>query len=144
MVASVLDGEDIGQDALLRALEAAPPDRPIDKPEAWLLRIAHNLALDLPRRRARAEPREWEGDLDLIVDPVDERARREAAAATLPIFMHLPASHRSVVILYDVLEAAGSNKHPALPSAERQLLQRYVDLSNARDFETLRRCWRLT
>ena len=39
----------------------------------------------------------------------------------LPIFMHLPASQRSVVILFDVLE-----------------LQRFVDLFNARDFEALR------
>lgn len=172
MVGSALDGEDIVQDALLRALEAAPPDRPIDNPEGWLFRIAHNLALDLLRRRARASAIEGEDDVDFIVDPVDELARREAAAATLPTFMYMPASQRSVVILFDVLDysaedisvilgttvpavksllqrgrgclrdlagrAVGANKRPPLSSAEQRLLQRYVDLFNARDFDTLR------
>lgn len=172
MVGSVLDGEDIVQDALLRALEAAPPDRPIENPEGWLFRIAHNLALDLLRRRARIGSTEEEDALDFIADPFDELARREAAAATLPTFMHMPASQRSVVVLFDVLdysaeeiseilgttvpavksllqrgrgrlrdlakEGAGANKRPPLSSAERRLLQRYVDLFNARDFDTLR------
>ena len=53
MVGSALDGEDIVQEAMLRALEAALPDRPIENPEGWLFRIAHNLALDFLRRRAR-------------------------------------------------------------------------------------------
>lgn len=172
MVGSALDGEDIVQDALLRALEAAPPDRPVDNPEGWLFRIAHNLALDLLRRRARIGPTQGEDSLDSIADPVDELARREAAAATLPTFMHMPASQRSVVILFDVLdhsaqeigeilgttvpavksllqrgrgrlrelarEAVDSDQRAALSSAERRLLQRYVDLFNARDFDTLR------
>ncbi|MGE0310656.1 MAG: sigma-70 family RNA polymerase sigma factor [Lautropia sp.] len=172
MVGSALDGEDIVQDALLRAIEAAPPDRPIDNPEGWLFRIAHNLALDMLRRRSRMGTSEGEAALELIADPEDQLARREAAAATLPTFMHLPASQRSVVILFDVLDysaeetsellgttvpavksllqrgrrrlrelarrAPGADRLPALSSAERTLLQRYVDLFNARDFETLR------
>jgi RNA polymerase sigma-70 factor, ECF subfamily len=35
-------------------------------------------------------------------------------------------------------EASAADRLPALWSAERSLLQRYVDLFNARDFETLR------
>ena len=50
MVGSVLDGEDIVQEALLRALESGVPDRPVQNPEGWLFRIAHNLALDFLRR----------------------------------------------------------------------------------------------
>lgn len=172
MVGSALDGEDIVQDALVRALESAVPDRPIDNPEGWLFRIAHNLALDLLRRRARVDDRQSEDDVDMIVHPVDELARREAAAATLPTFMHMPASQRSVVILSDVLdysaqeiseildttvpavksilqrgrgrlralatESAGAVERPPLSSAEQRLLQRYVDLFNARDFDVLR------
>lgn len=172
MVGSALDGEDIVQDALLRALESALPDRPIDNPEGWLFRIAHNLALDWLRRRARVDGTLGEDDVDLIVHPVDEQARREAAAATLPTFMHMPASQRSVVILFDVLDysaqevseilgttvpavksilqrgrgrlraltgqSAQAVKRPALSTAEQRLLRRYVDLFNARDFDTLR------
>jgi RNA polymerase sigma-70 factor (ECF subfamily) len=172
MVGSALDGEDIVQDALLRALESALPDRPIDNPEGWLFRIAHNLALDLLRRRARTDQAQGEDDVDLIVHPVDEQARREAAAATLPTFMHMPASQRSVVILFDVLDysaqevseilgttvpavksllqrgrgrlrelamqAADAGRRDPLSAAEQRLLRRYVDLFNARDFDTLR------
>lgn len=172
MVGSSLDGEDIVQDTLLRALEAAPPERPIDNPEGWLFRIAHNLALDLLRRRARVNGTQSDDDMDAMVHPVDEQARREAAAATLPTFMHMPASQRSVVILFDVLEysaeevseilgttvpavksilqrgrgrlrelagqAARGEQRVALSAAEQQLLRRYVDLFNARDFDTLR------
>jgi RNA polymerase sigma-70 factor, ECF subfamily len=104
MVGSVLDGEDIVQEALLRALESGAPDRPVENPEGWLFRIAHNLALDFLRRRARRAGTQSEDDVDLIVHPVDEHARREAAAASLPTFMQMPASQRSVVILFDVLE----------------------------------------
>jgi RNA polymerase sigma-70 factor (ECF subfamily) len=172
MVGSALDGEDIVQEALLRALESGVPERPIDNPEGWLFRIAHNLALDFLRRRARQAGTQSEEDVDLIVHPVDEQARREATAATLPTFMQMPASQRSVVILFDVLEysaeeigeildttvpavkstlqrgrsrlraLAGLDAEPvkptALPQAEQQLLRRYVDLFNARDFDTLR------
>jgi RNA polymerase sigma-70 factor (ECF subfamily) len=172
MVGSALDGEDIVQEALLRALESGLPDRPIENPEGWLFRIAHNLALDFLRRRARRADTHSEDDVDLIVHPVDEQARREAAAATLPTFMRMPASQRSVVILFDVLEysaeevgdilgttvpavksilqrgrnrlralarqTAGAGKRAPLSTAEQRLLRRYVDLFNARDFDTLR------
>ena len=103
MVGSVLDGEDIVQETMLRALESGVPDRPIENPEGWLFRIAHNLALDFLRRRARRGTQS-EDDVELVVDPVDEHARREAAAASLPTFMQMPAAQRSVVILFDVLE----------------------------------------
>jgi RNA polymerase sigma-70 factor (ECF subfamily) len=172
MVGSALDGEDIVQEALLRALESGLPDRPIENPEGWLFRIAHNLALDFLRRRARRVDTQSEDDVEMIVHPVDEQARREAAAAALPTFMQMPASQRSVVILFDVLEysaeevgeilettvpavksilqrgrgrlralashATETGKRAPLPDAEQQLLRRYVDLFNSRDFDTLR------
>lgn len=172
MVGSALDGEDIVQDALLRALESNVPEQPLENPEGWLFRVAHNLALDFLRRRARRAHTQSEDDVEMIVHPVDEQARREAAAATLPAFMKIPASQRSVVILFDVLEysaeevgeilgstvpavksilqrgrsrlralasdATETSKRASLPDAEQQLLRTYVDLFNARDFDTLR------
>jgi len=172
MVGSVLDGEDIVQEALLRALESGMPDRPIENPEGWLFRIAHNLALDFLRRRARRADARSEDDVEMTVHPVDEQARRDAAAATLPVFMQIPALQRSVVILFDVLEysaeevgeilgttvpavksslqrgrsrlralasdATETDKRVPLPDEEQELLRRYVDLFNSRDFDTLR------
>jgi RNA polymerase sigma-70 factor (ECF subfamily) len=172
MVGSALDGEDIVQESLLRALESGVSEPPIVNFEGWLFRIAHNLALDFLRRRARRAETQGEGDVEMIVHPVDEQARRDAAAATLSTFMQIPASQRSVVILFDVLEysaeeigeilgttvpavksvlqrgrsrlralandATELGRRFPLPAAEQQLLRKYVDLFNARDFDTLR------
>ena len=67
LMESVIDGEDVVQDTLIRAfvaledLEEAPPLRP------WLFRIAHNRALDLLRSREvrMAEP------IDVATDVAD-------------------------------------------------------------------------
>jgi len=44
------------QDALVRALERWPIDGVPARPEGWLVRVAHNLAIDAARRRALADP----------------------------------------------------------------------------------------
>jgi RNA polymerase sigma-70 factor (ECF subfamily) len=103
MIGSVIDGEDVVQETMLKAIEAAPAAEPITNPEGWLFRIAHNAALDFLRRRAREEARHSSEDLDLIAtvwNPVEDR---QIAAASLRTFMRLPASQRSSVILSDVL-----------------------------------------
>jgi RNA polymerase sigma-70 factor, ECF subfamily len=46
MTGSVIDGEDVVQETLLKAMEAAPAAGPIANPEGWLFRIAHHAALD--------------------------------------------------------------------------------------------------
>ena len=59
MVGSVIDGEDVLQDALIKAVEAQATSgavaNPIANPEGWLFRIAHNTALDFLRRRNRQQ-----------------------------------------------------------------------------------------
>jgi RNA polymerase sigma-70 factor, ECF subfamily len=55
MVGSVIDGEDVLQDALTQAIEAHASANNIGNPEGWLFRIAHNTALDFLRRRNRQE-----------------------------------------------------------------------------------------
>src|SRR3982074_1742169 len=52
MTGSVVDGEDVVQEALVKAIEAFPQAGAIGYPEGWLFRIAHNTALDFLRRRA--------------------------------------------------------------------------------------------
>ena len=103
MTGSVIDGEDVLQEALVKAIEAFAGSGQIDSPEGWLFRIAHNAALDFLRRRARQDARRSEEDPDMIVDPATVVDSREAAAASLRTFMRLPVSQRSSVIFMDVL-----------------------------------------
>src|SRR5262249_26290479 len=51
MTGSVIDGEDVVQEALAKAIEAFPDAGGIAHVEGWLFRIAHNSALDFLRRR---------------------------------------------------------------------------------------------
>src|SRR5262249_53371127 len=105
MTGSVMDGEDLVQETLMRAfyvlptLETVPPLRP------WLFRIAKNRALDLlksyeRRMRADAEPESLAAD----GDPEDTVARAEAERAAVSRFVALPAAQRSAAILKDVLD----------------------------------------
>jgi RNA polymerase sigma-70 factor (ECF subfamily) len=113
LMGSVIDGEDVVQDTLVRAyvalqdleaqgLEETPPLRP------WLFRIAHNRALDLLRSRAvrTAEPIEAASDVadPANPDPVEMLMRQEAVKTAVSRFAELPTVQRSVVILKDVLD----------------------------------------
>ena len=103
MTGSVIDGEDVVQDALVKAIEALPRAGSIENPEGWLFRIAHNAALDHLRRRARRDATHAHEDMDMIADPADPLRDHQIAAASLRTFMRLPAAQRGVVILTDVL-----------------------------------------
>ena len=108
LMGSVIDGEDVVQDTLLRALvalqdlEEMPPIRP------WLFRVAHNRALDLLRSRAvrKAEPMDAASDVadHASPDPVEMLMRREAVKTAVSRFAEFPILQRSVVILRDVLD----------------------------------------
>jgi len=101
MTGSVIDGEDVVQDAMLKALAASPPNDAIANPRAWLVRIAHNAALDFLRRRALGPVLETDGELDMIAAP--EAPDPEIVSASLRTFMRLPTLQRAAVILKDVL-----------------------------------------
>jgi RNA polymerase sigma-70 factor (ECF subfamily) len=103
MVGSVIDGEDVVQDALIKAVEAFASAGPIGNPAGWLFRIAHNTALDFLRRRNRQEKLSAAEELEMMADPVDTVANRQIAATSLRTFMRLPVAQRSSVILADVL-----------------------------------------
>jgi RNA polymerase sigma-70 factor (ECF subfamily) len=103
MTGSVIDGEDVVQEAMIKALEAFPSAGKLANPEGWLFRIAHNAALDFLRRRARSAANHADEDPDMTTDPAMVVADREIAATSLRTFMRLPAVQRSSVILMDVL-----------------------------------------
>ena len=103
LVGSVIDGEDVVQDALIKAVEAFAATAPIDHPQAWLFRIAHNTALDFLRRRSRLAGLHAREEVEMIADPVDAIWSRQVASTSLRAFMRLPVAQRSSVILADVL-----------------------------------------
>ncbi|MEO7729606.1 MAG: sigma-70 family RNA polymerase sigma factor [Kofleriaceae bacterium] len=101
LTGSVIDGEDIVQDTLAKALYALgmmteiPPLRP------WLFRIAHNAALDYLKSHARRYT-EARDDLEDVLGS-DETADPSVVRAALSRFVALPIAQRSAVILKDVL-----------------------------------------
>lgn len=125
MTGSAIDGEDIVQDALVKALEAMPQVQLIAQIEGWLFRIAHNAALDFLRRKTRRDAALSNEDLDMVVDPVAAVDDRQVAAASLRTFMRLPVAQRSSVILKDVLgyslEEVGGVIEASLPAVKAAL-----------------------
>jgi RNA polymerase sigma-70 factor, ECF subfamily len=103
MVGSVIDGEDVLQDALVKAVEAFAAAGPLQNPEGWLFRIAHNTALDFLRRRNRQSALFKDAELDMIADDIDAVTSRQIANTSMRTFMRLPETQRACVILSDVL-----------------------------------------
>jgi RNA polymerase sigma-70 factor (ECF subfamily) len=103
MTGSAVDGEDVVQSALVKAIEALSRSRAIEQPEAWLFRIAHNAALDFLRARARREILFEDGDPEAVESATDPIEERQAVAVSLHRLMALPPLQRSTVVLMAVL-----------------------------------------
>jgi RNA polymerase sigma-70 factor (ECF subfamily) len=101
MTGSAIDGEDVVQDALMKALGARASVGDLMSPQDWMFRIAHNATLDFLRRRVRESVLTDEEDLQMIAAP--DVPDPEIAATCLRSFMRLPPLQRSTVILKDVL-----------------------------------------
>lgn len=101
LTGSVIEGEDIVQDALAKGFYALgmSPEMPQLRP--WLFKIAHNAALDWLKSHGRkyTEARDDIDDLAGYDDTPDPIVVRAALAR----FVALPVSQRSAVILKDVL-----------------------------------------
>jgi RNA polymerase sigma-70 factor (ECF subfamily) len=168
LVGSVIEGEDIVQEALARAFYALSlaPELPPLRP--WLFRIAHNAGVDYLKSHghkftdphADVEEAAQGGFLD------DDAPDPAAVRGALGRFLALPLAQRSAVILKDVLghsleetaetmgttilavKAALGRGRRSLAQAgrdeipvdarERAFLDRYASLFNARDWDGVR------
>ena len=168
MVGSVLDGEDVVQEAVARAIGALGRAPPEGDAAPWLFRITHNSAIDFLRSRERASAEREVADDDMVSD-ADDGARRLATRVAMTAFMRLPPSQRGAVILKDVLGYSNGEVAVILgttlaaskaalhrgrtqlrlhadappevskPNAEELArLQTYVDRFNDRDFDAIR------
>jgi RNA polymerase sigma-70 factor (ECF subfamily) len=169
MIGSVVDAEDVVQDALAKAYTALPTTEVVNM-RAWLFRIAHNKAIDHLRRATQLRIEHLD-ESALFADPDPPLEERELVALALAVFLKLAPQQRSCVILKDVLgysladiselldatvpaikaalhrgrarlrELAPSvtaDRPTPLDAQEWELLSRYIDRFNARDFDAVR------
>jgi RNA polymerase sigma-70 factor (ECF subfamily) len=102
MIGSVVDAQDVVQDALVKAMEAYADTPSIANIEAWLFRIAHNTALDFLRQRNRRESMQSAEDVETIVDATNPLSAGEGVRANMRTLMRLSVAQRSSIILMDV------------------------------------------
>jgi RNA polymerase sigma-70 factor (ECF subfamily) len=169
MTGSVLDGEDVVQDALFEAyrkLDQYDDSRPL---APWLFRIAHNRCIDLLRKRgARVEAETAAVGPDAVM-PADSAALGVGRAVE-HLVISLPPKERACVLLKDVFDYTleeiaelvsssvggvkaalnrGRSKLAVSPEPVKsrrevspelsRLLHLYVEGFNKRDWEGLRR-----
>jgi RNA polymerase sigma-70 factor (ECF subfamily) len=168
MTGSVLDGEDVVQDALFQAyrkLDTFEDDRPL-KP--WLFRIAHNQCIDFLRRREVRQQAEAAAVGPDSVVPADPPGRILGQAVE-HLVLALPPKERACVLLKDVFDYSlveiaelvdttvggvkaalnrGRSKLASLPQPSTpprevnpemsRLLHLYVERFNRRDWDGLR------
>lgn len=103
MTGSVVDGEDVVQDALARAYYQLATVGPIANLRGWLFRIAHNKAIDFLRRydHRYAESLDDHPQLAEEGPPLDAAERADYA---LSYYLRLTALQRSCIILKDVMD----------------------------------------
>ena len=103
MTGSVLDGEDVVQDALLQAyrkLNAFDDNRPL---RPWLFRIAHNQCIDFLRRRRVRRAAEVDA-IPLESVPPSEPSGPGVGRAIEHLVLILPPKERACVLLKDVFD----------------------------------------
>lgn len=127
MVGSTVDGEDVLQEALMKAIRARDSGAPADNLDGWLFRIAHNASLDFLRARRRVNE---------VLLPAEIEAPSLPSGETIAVgfrtFLRLPASQRCAVILKDVLghsvEEIAETTRSSVPAVKSALQRGRVNL----------------
>lgn len=166
MTGSAVNGEDVLQDALVKALHARAQGAGVDNLEGWLFRIAHNASLDFLRDRSRNSVVPLTDDLEAAPMP-----EAEIVAISVRTFLRLPELQRCAVILKDVLghsvdeiasiaecspaaakaaiqrgraalrrfaEAPEDTRLPLMSDSDRRKMAAYVHLFRSGDFDAIR------
>jgi RNA polymerase sigma-70 factor (ECF subfamily) len=168
MTGSIMDGEDVVQEALIEAyrkLDKYDESRPL-KP--WLFRIAHNRSIDFLRRKGVRDEAEAAAAMPEAVSPA-EPATLGIGKAVERLVASLPPKERACILLKDVFDysleeiaelvdstvggvkaalnrgrtklASSPASSPSVRSADpelAQIMQLYVDRFNRRDWDGVR------
>ncbi len=102
IVGSAIDAEDVVQDALAKAFYSLPTMTVANMP-GWLMRIAHNKAIDFLRREGRQHV-EYAEEFPVADEPDVPLQRHEALTVALSVFLKLTPKQRSCVVLKDVMD----------------------------------------
>ena len=166
MTGSAVNGEDVLQDALVKALHARAQGAEVENFEGWLFRIAHNSSLDFLRHRSRNTVVALTDDIEAAPMP-----EAEIVAIGFQTFLRLPELQRCAVILKDVLghsveeiasiaecspiaaksalqrgratlqrfaQAPEDTRLPLMSDSDRRKMTAYVQLFRSGDFDTIR------
>jgi RNA polymerase sigma factor (sigma-70 family) len=166
MTGSAVNGEDVLQDTLVKALHARAQGVEVANLEGWLFRIAHNASLDFQRDRSRDTIVALTEDVEAA--PIPEA---DIVAISFQTFLRLPELQRCAVILKDVLDhsveeiasiaecspnaaksalqrgraalrrlaqASEDTRLPLLSGPDRQKITAYVHHFRSGDFDTIR------
>ena len=166
MTGSAVNGEDVLQDTLVKALHARAQGAAVDNLVGWLFRIAHNTSLDFLRDRYRSTVVPLTDDIEAA--PIPEAA---IVAISFQTFLPLPELQRCAVILKDVLghsvdeiasiaecsptaaksalqrgraalrllaQAPEDVRLPLMSDSDRRKIAAYVDLFRSGDFDSIR------
>jgi len=164
LTGSVIEGEDIVQDALAKAFYALSQSVDVPPLRPWLFRIAHNAALDFLKSHGKKYT-DVRAEMEDVVG-FEDKPDPAVVRAALARFLALPATQRSAVILKDVLghsleetaETMGTTvmavkaalvrgraklleeerTQEASAMAARAELDKYATLFNARDWDGVR------
>jgi RNA polymerase sigma factor (sigma-70 family) len=166
MAGSAVDGEDVLQDTLVKALHALSEGAKVENLEGWLFRIAHNASLDFLRERSRNTVVPLSEDLEAAPMP-----EADIVAISFRTFLLLPELQRCAVILKDVLghsvdeiatiaecspaaaksalqrgrvalrglvQASEDTRLPLVSDSDRRKIAGYVHLFRSGDFDAIR------
>ena len=166
MTGSAVNGEDVLQDTLVKALHARAQGAGVDNLEGWLFRIAHNASLDFLRDRSRNTVVPLTEDVEAA--PIPEA---DIVAISFQTFLRLPELQRCAVILKDVLghsvdeiasiaecspaaaksalqrgraalrrlaQAPEDTRLPLMSDSDRRKITAYVHLFRSGDFDAIR------
>jgi RNA polymerase sigma factor (sigma-70 family) len=165
LTGSVIEGEDIVQDALAKAFYALSLSADVPPLRPWLFRIAHNAAIDFLKSHGTRYT-DVQADIEELAG-FEDRPDPAVVRAALARFLALPVTQRSAVILKDVLghslgetaETMGTTimavkaalvrgrgtlaqqeraEVAIATSATRARLDRYASRFNARDWDGVR------